>query len=569
MAITKVTTPELIDLPTTISNVETNTDGVVLPKGTTSGITSIEYLVVAGGGGGGYNYGGGGGAGGYLTGSANFSVEVNHTINVGIPGAAGSSANKGGIGGDSQFSNITSKGGGGGGSLGSSDKNGLPGGSGGGGAGNNSAASTGIGGTATVSPTQGNNGGNGFSGSGGAAGGGGGAGGAGGTGSTGQAGAAGLGLTNSITGTSTFYAGGGGANANGANSNGGSSIGGNGGNPATNGAVNTGSGGGGSGTTSGAGGSGIVILRTVSTTTATFSSGVTYTLDNTTVAGQNIYKITATTNSSQTVTFSSTVLSNGRPVTGGSYILEDGEFRYNNVTKKVEYYDGASWFTLTSTPSVPQAGTTATCNYPTTATALYQLNDNVTDTCGNYNGTASNLNAYVTGKFGNAADFNGSSSVIDLPTLGLSPSGSSMSFSFWVKGNVQGVTTDNSMISLWGDLNLDLRVDNYAPNVNKINIVYYSSGFAAIDTTFTLTVGVWTNFVLTYVKGTGFVVYENGVSSGALGFTGTLGSQSGSNKIGASGAGGGFFNGSIDQVRIFPSALTSAQVTALAEETAP
>ena len=36
MAITKVTTPELIDLPTTISSVETNTDGVVLPKGSTA-----------------------------------------------------------------------------------------------------------------------------------------------------------------------------------------------------------------------------------------------------------------------------------------------------------------------------------------------------------------------------------------------------------------------------------------------------------------------------------------------------------------------------------------------------
>ena len=36
MAITKVTTPGLIDLPTTISSVETNTDGVVLPKGTTA-----------------------------------------------------------------------------------------------------------------------------------------------------------------------------------------------------------------------------------------------------------------------------------------------------------------------------------------------------------------------------------------------------------------------------------------------------------------------------------------------------------------------------------------------------
>ena len=68
MAITKVTTPDLIDLPTTISSVETNTDGVVLAKGSTIAQNlTVDYLVIAGGGGGGGNNSGGGGAGGYLT----------------------------------------------------------------------------------------------------------------------------------------------------------------------------------------------------------------------------------------------------------------------------------------------------------------------------------------------------------------------------------------------------------------------------------------------------------------------------------------------------------------------
>ena len=53
--------------------------------------------------------------------------------------------------------------------------------------------------------------------------------------------------------------------------------------------------------------------------------------------------------------------------------------------------------------------------------ALYQLDgdggvtNNVPDTTGNYNGTASNV-TYATGQFGNAAEFNGSSSKITLPT---------------------------------------------------------------------------------------------------------------------------------------------------------
>ena len=58
--------------------------------------------------------------------------------------------------------------------------------------------------------------------------------------------------------------------------------------------------------------------------------------------------------------------------------------------------------------------------------ALYQLDsdggttNNVPDTTGNYNGTASNV-TYATGQFGNAAVFNGSSSKITT-SLGINPS---------------------------------------------------------------------------------------------------------------------------------------------------
>ena len=53
MAITKVTTPDLINLT------YNNTDGVILPKGATIATFSCDYLVLAGGGGGGMNGGSG------------------------------------------------------------------------------------------------------------------------------------------------------------------------------------------------------------------------------------------------------------------------------------------------------------------------------------------------------------------------------------------------------------------------------------------------------------------------------------------------------------------------------
>jgi prepilin-type N-terminal cleavage/methylation domain-containing protein len=172
-----------------------------------SGVSSLEYLVVAGGGGGGARHGGGGGAGGLLT-ATDFSVvaETEHSIAVGAGGAGdantSSSCHRGGNGGNSIFSTIIATGGGAGG--GGDTCAGAAGGSGGGAADRFAAA----GGTGIVG--QGYNGGTTpaeFRGSGG--------GGAGEAGhvspSQGTAAPGGNGIQSSITGSAIYYAGGGGA----------------------------------------------------------------------------------------------------------------------------------------------------------------------------------------------------------------------------------------------------------------------------------------------------------------------------------------------------------------------
>jgi len=233
---------------------------------------NIEYLVVAGGGSGGTGNAGGGGAGGYLTnfgGSAiTFDAGTTYTVTVGAGasvtvtppsqnGTSGSNSVLSGTG----IATITAIGGG----YGAKDSN--QGGSGGSGGGNGYNV-TSSGGSGTVG--QGNDGG---SGAGGVspefgAGGGGGAGAVGGNGTGSAGGNGGVGLSNSITGSATFYAGGGGGGVNASQPNAGSGGNGGGGTgswntPATSGTANTGGGGGGSGVggNSGAGGSGVVILR--------------------------------------------------------------------------------------------------------------------------------------------------------------------------------------------------------------------------------------------------------------------------------------------------------------------
>ena len=224
----------------------------------------IDYLVVAGGAGGGTDNGGGGGAGGLLT-QTNATVSSFKIYNVVVGGGGAGTGNagaKGGQGADSSFESIaTALGGGGGGSQ--NNCGGVSGGSGGGG-GSNGGCGAGAG-----TPGQGNDGAQ----NNGAFGGGGG----GGAGAPGQGGAranGGNGLESSISGSPTYYAGGGGGGgSNGSGSQGGAGGLGGGGagaynwaSAATAGSPNTGGGGGGgggggAGGSSASGGSGIVIIR--------------------------------------------------------------------------------------------------------------------------------------------------------------------------------------------------------------------------------------------------------------------------------------------------------------------
>ena len=198
--------------------------------------------------------------------------------------------------------------------------------------------------------------------------------------------------------------------------------------------------------------------------------------------------------------------------------------------------------------------------------ALYQLNGNANDVSGNYNGTASNV-TYGTGVFGQAGVFNGSSSRIDLPSLGgISPS-SDFTISCWVNaGNQSG--GDNTIVTIWDNTNLELRVDESLSNT--VRVVYYSGGFAGVNSSFTLTENEWTHITVTYKFGIGFTFYKNSISSQLYSFTGTLGTTAGTNKIGQYSGDNinAYFIGSIDQVRIFNKALNSTEVTTLYNETA-
>ena len=267
---------------------------------------SIEYLVVAGGGGGGYNRGAGGGGGGLLSGITTLTPSTSYTLIIGAGGAGGASGSASTSGSNSTFATFVAIGGGRGGDDGDgASGTGGNGGSGGGAAAWNSTSA----GTGTVG--QGNNGGGtaGFNGPYYGGGGGGGAGGTGLAGTTTAGGAGGVGLSNSITGSSVFYAGGGGGGSYASSNTGGAGGNGGGGNAGSYsgtgvgvaGTINRGGGGGGGCNGSGYsynggnGGSGVIILKIPTGYSATFTAGITFTTDTATVPGFSIYRCTAGT----------------------------------------------------------------------------------------------------------------------------------------------------------------------------------------------------------------------------------------------------------------------------------
>ena len=330
-----------------------------------AGVTSVELLMVGGGGSGGARVGGGGGAGGYIY-KSSFTISGNIPITIGSGGSAVSGnlpgGNDGNNGGNTIFSTLTAIGGGGGGRYAASSV--TPGHSGGSGGGSGGYQVQ-PGGAGTSG--QGYAGANGNSYSTGSSGGGGGATGPG-SGLNG-----GAGYLSSISGTATYYAGGGGGSFNSLAGVGGSGGGGNGSAYDANGSNGTnglGGGGGGNrngsdaaGEVSGAGGSGVVIVKylavdttpptnpvpasttvlpTVAQSTWTKNSNPTFTwsgaTDNVAVASYNYYFGTSSTGTSASNTTSTSLTPGGLTGTNIYYLRVQSVDSSANVA--------TSWATL-------------------------------------------------------------------------------------------------------------------------------------------------------------------------------------------------------------------------------
>jgi hypothetical protein len=154
-------------------------------------------------------------------------------------------------------------------------------------------------------------------------------------------------------------------------------------------------------------------------------------------------------------------------------------------------------------------------------------------------------------------------------TLGRNGSWSKVSVEFWIKAT--GVTSAESAIikhnnaystgsSSYG---VGYRVDfrAYANQDRFYWYVYNSTSSASIQYSDTTNFGLWHHIVCTYESGIGLKLYVDGIVRASTPFSGNINATlDGLLDIGGLGSGTGDFSGLLDEVRIYPNALSAAQV---------
>ncbi len=172
-----------------------------------------------------------------------------------------------------------------------------------------------------------------------------------------------------------------------------------------------------------------------------------------------------------------------------------------------------------------------------------------TDSSGNGNtGTLINGPAWTTGQIGNALSFDGSDDYVDAGNINLDE----FTLSAWIKLNsVKDYTIIGKSYGTY-QFNTDYS-GGLLLQRNSATPINYNAG---------LSTGRWYHVAATFSASSGSILYLNGVSvSSNIGDTAPTGQSSVITKIGAKGSTpSNFFNGSIDDVRIYNHALSTTEV---------
>jgi hypothetical protein len=166
----------------------------------------------------------------------------------------------------------------------------------------------------------------------------------------------------------------------------------------------------------------------------------------------------------------------------------------------------------------------------------------------------------IEGKIGTAADFNGSSSKIDFSSYQVPTT--NVSFSFWFRSNNTPSSAATAEV-LYNHFN---GAQSYGVQIGSTTIGSYALGAGGSPDYLTYSMSadtLWHHVVVTMGSTNGHVLYIDGspVATDAA-LTSYYGGGTGTNNIGSSGS-SKWFDGQIDQFRIFEKELSSSEVTTL------
>ena len=196
--------------------------------------------------------------------------------------------------------------------------------------------------------------------------------------------------------------------------------------------------------------------------------------------------------------------------------------------------------------------------------ALYQLDGNANDTTGNYNGTASNV-TYATGQFGNAAEFNGSSSKI-VVSKNVFTNTNVFSLSLWFKTDGT-VSTTQFLMDTTGGAN-----SGFQFYITNSKLKFFNRSGTTNSTVLTSTTSVddssWHNAIITQNSSGFATMYIDGqVEVASTNLVTVLPSHNLDLHLGGYYTSTLGLNGDIDQVRIFDKAISAEDVATLYAET--
>ena len=162
------------------------------------------------------------------------------------------------------------------------------------------------------------------------------------------------------------------------------------------------------------------------------------------------------------------------------------------------------------------------------------------------------------GKFGNALSFNGTNASVSVPDSASLHLTTGMTLEAWVKPTT---------LSAYDTVVFKERTGYYAGALyantdgNRPSANVFTSADSEIRGTAQLTLNTWTHLAATY-DGTVLALYVNGTQTATLLASGQIISSTSPLKFGGNAIWGEYFNGLIDEVRVYNRALTQAQIQA-------